>query len=111
RVLFRSDPKAATRVNVADPRAAGKLIKGFYNAEVGAWRWTAREFAVALTPPRSASQGGAELVLQFTIAPATIEKLKTVSLSASIGDLKLPPEQYSAPGAYTYVRDVPANEF
>jgi hypothetical protein len=40
----------------------------------------------------------------------TIEKLKTIALSATAGSTALPPETYSTAGDFMYVRDIPASE-
>jgi hypothetical protein len=97
-------------ISTADPRSASQLIKGFYPLDGGAsWRWTAKEFTVSLSAPRDAAQKGAELVLEFTIPDVVIQRLKSMTLSASIGGFKLAPEEYEAAGAYSYIRDVPAD--
>jgi multidrug efflux pump subunit AcrA (membrane-fusion protein) len=64
---------------------------------------------VALRPPFGSSQKGARLTVKLTVPPPTIEKLKTVSLSAAAGGSALPPETYTTVGDYVYVRDIPAN--
>jgi hypothetical protein len=59
-----------------------------------------------LRPPFGASQKGATLQLRLTVPPVIVEKLKNVSLSATIGGSALPPETYTQAGDYTYTRDV-----
>ena len=63
---------------------------------------------MALRPPFGAAARGA-LLLSLTVPPVIIEKLKNVSLSASVDGSPLPPETYTQPGPYTYKRDIPAN--
>jgi hypothetical protein len=99
----------ATMVHVADPRTAPQLLSGFYGVESNAWRWTAGRFAVVLRPPRTAAQNGAILQLRLTVPAPVIEKLKVISLSASVGGVALAPESYTQAGPYTYSRDVPAS--
>ena len=53
-----------------------QLVSGFYGIETGAWRWTGKQFAVALGTPAGAAQKGAVLELKLTVPPVTIEKLK-----------------------------------
>jgi hypothetical protein len=96
-------------VQVTDPVASAQLIRGFYPLEANAWRWTMREFSVALKPPPGAAQKGAKLNLQFSYPEVVFNKLGTLTLNATIDGLKLPPETYSKPGNYTYTRDVPAS--
>jgi len=99
----------SSMISTADPLSAGQFTKGFYPIDPGvAWRWTSKEFTVSLTPPRGAGQKGAQLVLDFTLPDAVIKNLKSMTLSASIRGLKLAPENYTAAGAYSYTRDVPA---
>ena len=107
--LFRRAPMQST-VNTRDPRAAGQLVDGFYGIEAAAWRWTAKHFTVKLKTPAGAAQKGGTLRFLFSVTDVMIEKSGPITLSAKIGSTSLAPETYSAPGAYTYQRDVPASE-
>ena len=99
--------RMASTVHMGDPRTAAQLITGFYGIEDRAWRWTGRSFSVALATPFGAAQKGAILKLRLTVPPVIVEKLKTISLSATIGATALPPETYTQAGEYTYTREVP----
>jgi len=101
-------PQFATIVHMGDPRSAGQLLAGFYGIEAGSWRWTGKQFAVELGTPYGAATKGAALELNFSIPAVVLEKSKSLTLSASAADTPLPPETYSAPGAFIYRRDVPA---
>lgn len=98
-------PMAST-IHMGDPQTAAQLITGFYGIEQSAWRWSGRRFSVALRPPLGAAQKGATLQLRLTVPPVVIEKLTTITLSATIGGGALPPETYTQPGDYTYTREV-----
>jgi hypothetical protein len=98
----------ASVIHMADPKAAPQLMNGFYSVEQGTWRWTMGKFALALRPPRGAAVKGATLHLRFTIVAASIERLKTISLSATVNSTPLSPETYTQPGAYDYSREVDA---
>ena len=100
-------PRMASTIHMGDPQTAAQLVSGFYGIEQNAWRWTGRRFSVALRPPFGAAQKGATLQLRLTVPPVVIEKLKTISLSATIGGSALPPETYTQAGDYTYAREVP----
>jgi hypothetical protein len=104
-------PKMQSVLNMGDPKIEPQLVTGFHGIEAAAWRWTERQFTVALRPPFGASQKGAKLTVKLTVPPVTIEKLKSISLSASAGGSALPPETYTTPGDYSYVRDIPASVF
>ena len=64
---------------------------------------------MALRPPFGASQKGAKLSVKLTVPPVTVERLKAVSLSATAAGSALPPETYTTPGEYFYVREIPAS--
>lgn len=97
----------ASMVQVADPRVAAQLIKGFYPVENRAWRWTQGKFTVALRPPRTGAQNGARLVLKFVIPDVVLDKLHSLNLSARVNGIDLPPQEYTRSGEQTYSRDVP----
>ena len=101
-------PHLVSTVKMGDPKLETQLISGFYGIEGNAWRWTAHQFTAVLKVPFGASQRGGALELSMTVPPVVIEKLKTISLAASIDGKPLPPETYTQAGPYTYKRDVPA---
>jgi hypothetical protein len=107
-VIEEQAPQLATVVHVADPQATVQLVRGFYELEQNAWRWTAGKFAVALRPPRGGAERGAVLQLKFSLADAVIERVKSMTLKARAGKLDLAPGTYAKPGQYLYSRDVPA---
>jgi len=102
-------PKIASTVHTADAKLEGQLVNGFYGIEQNSWRWTAQRFSVVLKPPSGAAERGATLNLQLAVPDAILDKLKSVTLTATVGSTSLPPETYSKSGSYAYTRDVPAN--
>jgi hypothetical protein len=102
----RVAPRIASTIHMGDPQIASQLISGFYGIEQNAWRWTGRRFSLALSSPFGAAQKGGTLQLRLTVPPVVIEKLKTISLSATIGGSTLPLETYTQAGDYTYTREV-----
>jgi hypothetical protein len=102
-------PKMQSVLAMGDPKVEPQLIKGFHTIESGAWRWTEKSFTVALRPPFGTNQKGAKLTMRLTVPPVVIEKLKTVSLSATAAGSALPPETYTTAGEFVYVRDIPAS--
>src|ERR1035441_4481142 len=88
-------PKMMSVLNMGDPKVEPQLIKGFHGIEAAAWRWTEKQFTVALRPPFGSSQKGARLTVKLTVPPVTIEKLKNVALSATAGGSALPPDRKS----------------
>lgn len=96
-------------VHVADPKTSAQLLRGFHGVEQDAWRWTTGKFSVALRPPANAPQKGAVLVLRYVAPDPLIDRIKKVSLSASIEGLDLPAETVQKSGEYTYRQEVPAS--
>lgn len=101
-------PPLAAEIRMADSQASSQLISGWYAVERDAWRWTARRFSAVLHPPIGAVKSGAVLTFNFTIPEAIVERLKTVTLAASIGGTQLEPQTYHRAGEFVYARDVPA---
>lgn len=104
-----SNAALASVVNVNDPATSAQLVRGFSAVEGGAWRWTAKDFEVALKPPPGAAENGARLVFHLNAPEAVISKFGAITLSASLNGLQLAPETYSKPGNYVYTRDIPAS--
>ncbi len=101
-------PRLASTVHMGDPTAATQLVSGFHDIEGGSWRWTQKQFAVTLRPPAQAARKGAVLELHLTVPQPSIDKLKSLTLTASVGGATLAPETYSKPGEYIYRREVDA---
>jgi hypothetical protein len=102
-------PQVRSVLVMGDPKVEPQLVKGFHGIEAGAWRWTEKQFTVALRPPFGAAQKGAKLSVKLTVPEPVIQKLQTVSLSATVAGSTLAPETYTTPGDYMFTRDVPAN--
>lgn len=100
-------PRMASTVRVSDAKLESQLVTGFYGIEGNAWRWTAKKFSVVLHAPMGAAQKGATLDVALTVPGVVIEKLKTISLVATVDGRPLPPETYTEPGQFTFKRDLP----
>jgi len=97
----------ASTLYAGDPNANDRFKQGFYSIEENAWRWTAKNFSVDLSPPLHSDQKGAQLMLKLAVPDGVIQKLGSVQLSATVDGYKLEPETYAKPGKYTYTRDIP----
>ena len=106
-VQATDDTAFASMIDMSDPRAKAQLVKGFYDLESGAWRWTTRQFDVVLGPPRGAAEKGATLILRFSIPDVEMQRLKSITLSAEANAVRLAPEQYTTSGDLSYRREVP----
>jgi hypothetical protein len=96
-------------VSMGDPKQDKQLVSGFYGIEANSWRWTAKDFTVSLRPPAGSAVQGATLDFALSIPGVVIEKLKSVTLSASINGTALAPETYAQDGQFDYKRDIPSN--
>lgn len=99
----------ASTIYAGDPNVADHFTQGFYAVEENAWRWTAKNFAVMLSPPLHADQKGAQLMVKVAVPDPVIQKFGSVQLTASVDGYKLEPQIYAKAGKYTYTRDVPAD--
>lgn len=95
-------------VKMSDPTSVKQLIAGFYGLEEHKWRWTARRFAVVFQPPAGSQQKGATLRLQLYFPDSEIKQLGPITLTTDVSDITLSPQTFSKPGAFSYVRTVPA---
>ena len=98
-------------IAVGQPRAERQLLGGFWFVENNSWRWTKHSFSVRLMPPPGAAEKGATLDFRFTLPDSVIEHRKSVTLYATVGEVSLPPETYTASGDYSYSTLVPASAF
>ena len=102
-------PKLLPAVNMGDPKAEKQLLSGFYAIEANAWRWTGQNFSVALKPPVGSAAQGATLDFEFSAPQAAIDKLHSVTLSATVNGTALAPETYSHEGEASYKRELAPN--
>ncbi len=98
-------------IAVGQPRAERQLLDGFWAVENNSWRWAKHNFSVRLMPPAGAAEKGATLDFRLTVPDSVIEHRKSVTLSASVGNVPLAPETYTASGDYSYKAPVPASAF
>ena len=101
-----ADPSLASVFHTSDPRVAGQLLEGFHEAEAGG-RWTKSRFAVALGVPHLAPGAQPELVVKLFIPESEMAKLKSMTLTATVGGAALPPETFTSGGLHTYLRKLP----
>jgi len=107
--VAEDDGQLASIVNVADPRAAIQLVRGFHAVESDSWRWTMKNFTVTLRPPSGSAQNGARLELKFAIPDVIFDRVGPITLGARVNGADLGPETYSKAGEDAYTRDVPAS--
>lgn len=93
-------------IQAGNPLHQKQLLNGFFSAESGSWRWTAREFSLTLrVPPALATPS---LTLSLVVPKVVLERLGgSTTLHASVNGVELRPETYSTEGAGIYRRALP----
>ena len=95
-------------VHMADPRAVAQLLKGFYYVEQGAWRWTKKDFSVVLKVPQSPSDRLVTLELRFAIPKVSMQRLSSLTLSATVNSMSVGAETFGKSGNYTFSKQIPS---
>jgi len=108
--IEESRPLVST-LRFSEQSRTDQLIRGFYDLQANAWRWTAPQFEVVLAAPAESQTKGAELVLEFDLPDPTIAELKTITVSAKVNGFPLAPETFSTTGQHQYRREIPASAF
>ena len=98
----------SSAINTADPRAAIQLLRGFYDIENNAWRWTGAKFAIALRPPKEIPAEGAKLYLEYAVSDVFLQKVPKTTLSIMVNGKALEPETITKAGSFKLERLVPA---
>jgi hypothetical protein len=93
-------------MHMADPAAAAQLGSGFHAVEQSAWRWTERKFSVMLKPPQNSTP--AQLKFRFAISPVVLDRLKSLTLTASTQGNVIGSESYDAAGEYLFSKPLQA---
>jgi hypothetical protein len=107
--MNREDSETLSDVPMNSSRAAKQLLTGFYNVENGAWRWTAKTFAIDLGVPAGAATKGGTLRFRLVFPDPSFQALHSITLSAKVNETPLASQTYSTVGEQTYTRDVPAS--
>jgi cephalosporin hydroxylase len=89
---------------IGDRGVEGRLLRGFYES-TGAWRWTARAFAVSLDPPPSGRD--AYLELDFDFPRAVMTEARTITLAARVNGREVGRQTYDSTGRRIFVSRVP----
>ena len=96
-----------SKLELADIATSNQLLSGFWWLESNSWRWTARQFSVALQPPDNSEARGATLYLHLYIPDSQIESLGPMTLTALTDGHALQPETFAKGGSYIYEREIP----
>jgi hypothetical protein len=96
----------ASVLQMGDKRQSVQLVKGFHPVE-NDWRWTARQFAVAVRPPDGS--GEAQLEFRFVVPQAVLDRVGPLTLSAKAGGVDLASQKFEKDGPQVYQQPVPAS--
>jgi hypothetical protein len=102
-------PRILSIVSMNDAKAGAQLLSGFYSIENNSWRWTGQRFSVLLRTPVGAAQRGAALTFAFTVPDLVVQKLRSITLTASVNGMTLTSADYKAAGAFVFSTEVPAS--
>ncbi len=102
------DCSLSSTISLAEQPQSAQLLWGFYD-EGKPWSWTARKFSVVLERPPHASEAGTRLKLSFYLPDSQIAKLGPMTLSASVGRIRLQSRKFSKGGVYDYLVSVPVS--
>jgi hypothetical protein len=90
----------ASAIAIGDPVLPPLLLRGFYESE-GGWRWTARPFAVAITPPAGNDSVSSNLPIEVT------RTIPAVVLTARVNRVEVRHKRYAAEGRHEFSAPVP----
>lgn len=99
-------PPPASVVETGNPKVANQLIGGFYGIESNAWRWTARQFRVALGIPKGAAAKGASMKVDFAYPEPSFKSLGVNKISALVKDKVVASTAVNKEGSATWTFDV-----
>jgi FkbM family methyltransferase len=95
---------ARSEVEMGDPATARQLLKGFGGIAAKTWRWTGKEFSIALQPPGA----GAVLAGKFVFPAVSLERLKEIRLTARIAGEEVGSAVFNKKGEREFRAAVPA---
>lgn len=92
-------------VRTANVATSDQLVKGFYPIEEGAWRWTGKQFAIALAVPKTPHP---LLSVDVAVPQVLLDQVGgSTTLHARMGASELAPQTFNAAGNFTYQRELP----
>lgn len=108
--ILVDDNESAVRGRVAanDASVASQLVRGFYEVESGAWRWTMPRFAIRFEVPVGARQKSAVLRTDLVLPEVIFRSTGPVALEVSASGQQLGAQTMSAAGNHTLQWSIPA---
>jgi hypothetical protein len=80
-----TEAPVSSEVPANDSRVTAQLIRGFYELESGAWRWTMPKFAIRFLVPAGAREKGAILHCDVVLPEVIFKTTGPLALTATAG--------------------------
>ncbi|MFO0363412.1 MAG: hypothetical protein ACK55F_01820 [Acidobacteriota bacterium] len=111
-VLVDDTEPADVREQVAanDASVSGQLVRGFYEVESGAWRWTMPRFAIRFRVPAGAREKGAVLRAALVLPDVIFRSTGPVTLAVSAAGKRLDAQTMTVAGNHSLAWRIPAAE-
>jgi len=91
-----------------NPQTAAQLLRGFYDLENGAWRWTMPKFAISFRPPIGAKEKGAQLKADLVLPEVIFSKTGPIEITVSYNGKAIGKQKFSQAGDAKLALAVPA---
>jgi hypothetical protein len=98
-------------VAASDTKAADQLLRGFFDLEGGAWRWTLPKFAVSLRTPPGAKKDGALLRGELVLPEPVFKKTGPIKVTAQLNGKPIGHYTLTVVGPNNFAVPVPAAVF
>jgi hypothetical protein len=99
-------PPLASAIQVGNEAHANQLVNGFFEAQVGIWRWTAPTFIVKLAVPSAVTEEGGVVRLDFTLPKVLVAQIPSMTLKAKVANLETT-KTFRGEGDYVFEVEVP----
>ena len=96
---------ASSEIAIGDAAYQPLLLRGFYES-TGGWRWTARTFALSMTPPPGDQPTA--LTFDFTLPVEVTSTIPAVTLTARVNGTEVGHRRYDKEGRHQFSANVPA---
>jgi hypothetical protein len=105
-----NEPVVREQVAANDASLASQLVRGFYEVESGAWRWTMPRFAIRFRVPAGAREKGAVLRAALVLPDVIFRSTGPVTLAVSAAGKRLDAQTMTAAGNHSLAWRIPAAE-
>lgn len=105
-----TEPVVREQVAANDASVSGQLVRGFYEVESGAWRWTMPRFAIRFRVPAGAGEKGAVLRAELVLPDVIFRSTGPVTLAVSAAGKRLDAQTMTVAGNHSLAWRIPAAE-